>query len=163
VLGDASAPVTVIEYASMTCVHCAHFAVNTFPVFKARYIDTGKVRFILREFPFDPAAAGAFMLARCGGNDQYFALIDLLFHTQATWAVQGALQPLFAVARQAGFTESGFKTCLTDQRLLDGIEWVKRRAVDKFRIDTTPTFFINGRRMKGALSIEEIERAIGVK
>src|SRR5947209_14674871 len=101
-LGDPQAPITVIEYASMTCPHCAHFHLTTFPELKKRYIDTGKVRFVFREFPLDPVATGAFMLARCAGNDRYFALLDLLFHEQRQWAVNNPLPPLFNVVKQAG-------------------------------------------------------------
>ena len=159
-MGDANAPVTIIEYASMTCSHCASFAVNTFPTLKEKYIDTGKVRFIFREFPFDPTAAGAFMLARCAGNDKYFAVVDLLFHTQRTWAVEKPLAPLLATVKQAGFTEESFKACLANQKMLEGIEWVRNRASDKFKVESTPTFFINGKKQTGALSIEELDKLI---
>src|SRR5271165_3786716 len=98
VLGADNAPVTIVEYASMTCPHCAQFQAKTFPKLKERYIDTGKVRFIFREFPLDPLAAGAFMLARCADKDKYFAVIDLLFGTQRDWVVPNPLQPLLNVA-----------------------------------------------------------------
>jgi protein-disulfide isomerase len=160
VLGDDKAPVTIIEYASMTCPHCAHFALTTFPQIKEKYVDTGKVRFILREFPFDPVASGAFMLARCAGKDKYFAVVDLLFRTQTTWAVEKPLQPMLATLKQAGFTEDSFKACLANQKVLDGIEWVRNRAADKFKVQSTPTFFINGQMSVGALSFEEMEKLI---
>jgi protein-disulfide isomerase len=160
VLGDDKAPVTIIEYASMTCPHCAHFALTTFPQIKEKYVDTGKVRFILREFPFDPVASGAFMLARCAGKDKYFAVVDLLFRTQTTWAVEKPLQPMLATVKQAGFTEDSFKACLANQKVLDGIEWVRNRAADKFKVQSTPTFFINGQMSVGALSFEEMEKLI---
>ena len=91
-LGPENAPVTIVEYASMTCPHCAHFSENTFPKLKERYIDTGKVRFIFREFPFDPVAAGAFMLARCAGKDKYFTMVETLFQKQDTWAVRQPIE-----------------------------------------------------------------------
>jgi protein-disulfide isomerase len=161
VLGDEKAPVTVIEYASMTCPHCAHFALTTFPQLKEKYIDTGKVKYILREFPFDPIAAGAFMLARCaGGKDKYYAMVDLLFRTQATWAVEKPLQPMLATVKQAGFTEDSFKACLSNQKVLEGIEWVRNRAADKFKVGSTPTFFINGQMTVGAVSFEELQKLI---
>ena len=161
VLGDEKAPVTVIEYASMTCPHCAHFALTTFPQLKEKYIDTGKVKYILREFPFDPVAAGAFMLARCaGGKDKYYAMVDLLFRTQATWAVDHPLQPMLATVRQAGFTEDSFKACLANQKVLDGIEWVRNRAADKFKVGSTPTFFINGQMQVGAMTFEDMQKLI---
>jgi protein-disulfide isomerase len=160
VMGDDKAPVTIIEYASMTCPHCANFAINTFPQLKEKYIDTGKVRYILREFPFDPVAAGAFMLARCAGKDKYYPVVDLLFRTQRTWAVEKPLGPLLATVKQAGFTEDSFKQCLSNQKVLDGIEWVRNRATEKFKVDSTPTFFINGQIQKGAASFEEMEKLI---
>jgi len=160
VMGSDKAPVTIIEYASMTCPHCAHFALNTFPELKEKYIDTGKVRFIFREFPFDPVAAGAFMLARCAGKDKFFPLVDLLFRTQQTWAVEKPLEPMLATVKQAGFTEDSFKACLANQKVLDGIEWVRNRAADKFKVDSTPTFFINGQKYTGAMSFEEMQKLI---
>ncbi len=161
VLGDPKAPVTIIEYASMTCPHCAHFALTTFPQLKEKYVDTGKVKYILREFPFDPIAAGAFMLARCaGGTDKYYALVDLLFRTQTTWAVDHPLQPMLNTVKQAGFTEDSFKACLANQKVLDGIEWVRNRAQEKFKVGSTPTFFINGQMTVGAISFEEMQKLI---
>ena len=124
-LGDPKATVTIIEYASMTCPHCAHFQETTFPELKKRYIDTGKVRYIFREFPLDSLAAAAFMLARCSAQEdsgKYFALIDSLFRQQRTWAVEKPLEPLFAIAKQAGFTKETFDACLSNQKVLDGIE-----------------------------------------
>jgi len=159
-LGSDKAPVTIIEYASMTCPHCAHFALNTFPQLKEKYIDTGKVRFILREFPFDPVAAGAFMLARCAGKDKFFPIVDLLFRTQQTWAVEKPIEPMLATVKQAGFTEQSFKECLANQKVLDGIEWVRKRATEKFNVDSTPTFFINGQKHTGALSFEDMQKLI---
>ena len=159
-MGADNAPVTVIEYASMTCPHCANFAINTFPEIKEKYIDTGKVRYILREFPFDPIAAGAFMLARCADKDKYFAVVDLLFRTQRTWAVDHPLEPLLATVKQAGFTEASFKACLANQKVLDGIEWVRNRGAEKFKVDSTPTFFINGKMQKGALSFDEMAKLV---
>lgn len=159
-MGQANAPVTIIEYASLTCSHCAHFAVGTFPKLKEKYIDTGKVRYIFREFPFDPVAAGAFMLARCAPADKYFSIIDLLFEKQQQWAVEKPLGPLLAIAKQVGFTEESFKACLANQKVLDGIEWVRNRAADKFKVESTPTFFVNGQKVSGAVSIEEMDKII---
>ena len=160
ILGKEDAPVTVIEYASMTCGHCAAFHSSTYPEFKKRYVDTGKARYILREFPLDPLAAGAFMLARCAGKDKYFPMVETLFQQQRIWVVQKPIEPLFALAKQAGFTQESFDACLQDQKMLDAIEWVRARGADKFKVDSTPTFFINGKIYKGALSIEDLSKAI---
>jgi protein-disulfide isomerase len=162
-LGAENAPVTIIEYASMTCGHCADFHNKTYPKLKERYIDTGKVRFIFREFPLDPLAAGAFMLARCAGKDdkdRYFALVETLFHQQREWVVQRPLDPLKAIAKQAGFSEQAFEQCLANQQVLNGIEQVRQRAAEKLGVNSTPTFFINGKIHRGAISIEDLEKQI---
>jgi protein-disulfide isomerase len=166
-LGKADAPVTVIEYASMTCGHCADFTVKTFPELKKRYIDTGKVRFIFREFPLDPLAAAGFMLARCSAkdagaqaSDKYFALVDALFAEQKKWVVAKPIPPLMEFAKQAGFTEQSFEACLTNQELLEGIEKVRSQAAEKFGVNSTPTFFINGKISRGALSIDDMAKQI---
>ena len=160
VLGSPDAPVTIVEYASMTCGHCATFHEKTYPELKKRYIDTGKVRFVFREFPLDPIAAAGFMLARCAGDGKYFPMVETLFHQQREWAVQKPLPPLMAIAKQAGFTQQSFEACLANQQLLGDIEKVRERAAAKFGVNSTPTFFINGKRQSGAVSIEELEKLI---
>jgi protein-disulfide isomerase len=163
VMGSAKSPVTVIEYASMTCPHCAHFAEVTFPELKKRYIDTGKVRYIFREFPLDSLAAAAFMLARCTGETdsaKYFAMVDTLFRQQRNWAVEKPLVPLLAIAKQAGFTQQTFDACLANQKVLDGIESMRQRAVTVFKVESTPTFFINGTKYPGALEIDQMAKVI---
>jgi protein-disulfide isomerase len=157
-LGDEKAPITVIEYASMTCPHCAHFSEATFPELKKRYIDTGKVRFLFREFPLDQLAAAGFILARCAGPDKYFPLIETLFAQQRDWVVQKPLQPLMAIAKQAGLSQEAFETCLDNKVMLEGLEKVRNQASEKFGVNSTPTFFVNGKRLAGALSIEEMEK-----
>ena len=163
VMGDAKAPVTIIEYASMTCPHCAHFQETTFPELKKRYIDTGKVRYIFREFPLDNLAAAAFMLARCAGeldSGKYYAMIDTMFAQQRTWAVEKPIPPLMAIAKQAGFTEKSFDECLANQKLLNGIEDVRQRGIKDYQVESTPTFFVNGTRKVGALTIDEMAKVI---
>jgi len=163
VMGSEKASVTVIEYASMTCPHCAHFNEVTFPELKKRYIDTGKVRYIFREFPLDSLAAAAFMLARCTGESdstKYFAMVDTLFRQQRTWAVEKPLPPLLAIAKQAGFTQQTFDACLANQKVLDGIESMRQRAVAAFKVQSTPTFFINGTAYPGALEIDQMAKLI---
>jgi protein-disulfide isomerase len=159
-MGSETAPITVVEYASMTCHFCAEFSVKTFPTLKERYIDTGKVRYIMREFPFDPLAAGAAMLARCIDKDKYYPLIETLFEQQPKWKVQNPLQPLFDIAKPAGFTKESFDACLSNQELLNGIEEVRKRGAEQFKVNSTPTFFINGERLQGALPFAEFEKII---
>jgi protein-disulfide isomerase len=160
VLGNADAPVTIVEYASMTCPHCATFHANTLPVIKEKYIDTGKARLIFREFPFDPRAEAGFMLARCA-DDNYFAMVDVLFKQQKSWApVENARDALLQISRLAGFSQESFEACLTDQKLLDDIRAVRKRGADDFRVEATPTFFINGNKYSGALSVDEMSAII---
>jgi protein-disulfide isomerase len=162
VLGKDDAPVTVVEYASMTCGHCAHFSTKVFPEFKTKYIDTGKVRLIWREFPLDNLAAAASMLARCVDHDKTFPLIETLFAKQNDWAFAtgNPVPKLFDIAKQAGFTQESFDKCLTDQKLLDNVTAVRARAVDKFGVNSTPTFFINGKRLQGAPELANFDKAI---
>lgn len=163
VLGKAEAPVTIIEYASMTCSHCANFAEKTFPELRKRYIDTGKVKYILREFPLDPLAAAGFMLARCASKDspeKYYAMVDALFAQQKTWAVQKPIEPLMAIAKQAGLTQDAFNACLSDQKVLEGIEAVRTRGAEKLGVNSTPTFFINGKVFRGDMSIDMMAKEI---
>jgi protein-disulfide isomerase len=159
-LGSATAPVTIIEYASMTCPHCAHFHETVYPELKKKYIDTGKVRFIFREFPLDPLAAAGFMLARCGDKSKYFPMIETLFAQQKDWVVQKPLAPLLAIAKQAGFTQESFDACLANQKILDGIEEVRTRAAQKFQVTSTPTFFVNGKMLRGSPTLEELSKQI---
>ncbi|MFB9983444.1 DsbA family protein [Mesorhizobium kowhaii] len=159
-LGKDDAKVTIVEYASMTCPHCAHFAETTFPDLKTKYIDTGKARYILREFPFDPSAEAGFMLARCA-KDNYFPMVDVLFKQQANWVgVPSTKDALLQISKLAGFTQESFEACLTDQKLLDDVRSVQKRGANEFKVDSTPTFFINGKTYKGAMSIEEMSAII---
>jgi len=158
--GSADAPVTIVEYASMTCPHCSHFHETTYPELKKKYIDTGKVRFIFREFPLDPLAAAASMLARCAGKDKFFPLIEAFFAQQKDWVVQKPLQPMFAIAKQAGFTQQSFDQCLANQQLLSNLEEQRTRATQKFNVNSTPTCFINGKTVRGALTPEELDNQV---
>ncbi len=164
VLGSDKAPVTVYEYASMTCPHCAHFSENTFPELKKRYIDTGKVRFIFREFPFDKVAAAAFMLARCaskdGGSERYMAVVETLFARQDEWVNDHPLEPLENIAKQLGFSDASFNACLTNQQVLNDIQAVRDRAIKKLGVNSTPTFFINGKKVVGDVPIETLAKEI---
>jgi protein-disulfide isomerase len=161
-MGPADAKVTVVEYASMTCPHCAHFENDVFDNFKKKYIDTGKVRFVYREFPLDNLAAAVSMLARCAGGDKVFPLIQTFYAKQADWAfVQGNPVPhLFDIAKQAGFTQESFDKCLTDQKLLDQITAQRTRASDTFGVNATPTFFINGKKLQETPTLEAFDKVI---
>jgi protein-disulfide isomerase len=159
-LGKEDAPVTIVEYASMTCPHCAHFHQTTLPELKTKYIDPGKVRLVFREFPFDPRAEAGFMLARCS-NDNYFAMVDVLFKQQQTWAaVDDAKEALLQISKLAGFSQESFVACLTDQKLLENVRAIRERGSKDFGVDSTPTFFINGNKFPGAMSIEQLSAII---
>jgi len=160
VLGSEKAPVTVIEYASMTCPHCAHFSTTTLPELQKRYIDTGKVRFIFREFPFDALAAAGFMLARCAGKDKFMPVVETLFAKQPEWMVQKPVPPLMGIAKQFGFTQESFDKCLANQQVLDGIQDVRDRAAEKLGVNSTPTFFVNGKKLVGDQSIDALAKEI---
>lgn len=168
-LGKPDAPVKVVEYLSMTCPHCAHFAVTTFPEFKTKYIDTGKVYYVLREFPFDPRAAAAFMLARCSpqdptklsSTDEFFAMVDMLYKQQVQWAAaDDGRTALLQMSKLAGFTEDSFTKCLTNQKLLDQVNAVRERGAKSYGVNATPTFLINGKRYAGDMSIVAISKLI---
>jgi protein-disulfide isomerase len=159
-LGDAKAPVTIIEYASMTCTHCAEFYVKTFPLLKANYIDKGKVRFSLREFPLDPLAAAAAMLARCSG-DKREAVVELLFRQQKNWAfVNNPLEGLRDVLKQTGMGPAAFEACLNDQALFEKVNAIRDTAAQKFNINATPTFFINGDKKSGEIPPEALDETL---
>lgn len=159
-LGEEDAPVTIIEYASMTCSHCANFHTNTFPELEEKYIESGQVRFIMREFPFDPRAEAGFMLARCT-DDKYFPMVDVLFQRQQSWArAENGQQAMLQIARVGGFSQESFEACLTDQELLDDVRAVRTRAAEEFDVEATPTFFINGSKYSGAMSIDQMSAII---
>ena len=160
VLGSDKAPVTIIEYASMTCPHCAHFSENTFPELKKRYIDTGKVRFMLRTFPLDQLAAAGFMIAICGGKDKYMPIVETLFAKQEDWIVKDPVPPLKEIAKQFGITEDQFDKCLANQKVLDDIQAVRDHAIQKLGVNSTPTFFVNGKKLVGDLSIDQMAKEI---
>lgn len=153
VQGKADAPVTIVEYASMTCSHCAAFHKETYPTLVKNYVETGKVRFILREFPLDPLAAAGFMLARCSGPDKRSAMVDLLFDKQADWAfTQKPLEALADLVKQTGMSQDSFNKCINDQALYDQINQVRDRAAQKFGVEATPTFFVNGKKVTGEIT-----------
>jgi protein-disulfide isomerase len=162
VQGSKDAPVTIIEYASMTCTHCARFHAETYPTLKSKYIDTGKVKFILREFPLDPLATAGFMLARAGGTDERrIALVDLLFDKQQQWAfVDKPIEALAELVKQAGVSQQLFEDTLKNKDLYDKVNQVRDRASEKFGVDATPTFFVNGKKVSGEMSVAELEKLL---
>jgi protein-disulfide isomerase len=162
-LGPANATVTVTEYASMTCPHCAAFNENVFPKIKSEYIDSGKVRYVFREFPLDIKAAAGSMLARCIAKDdagKYFAVVDMLFRQQNDWVTKNTTETLTRIGKQAGLSQQGVEDCLKDQALLDKIAADQKYASDVLKVDSTPTFFINGEKIKGETSFEEFDKRI---
>jgi protein-disulfide isomerase len=162
-LGPADAAVTITEYASMTCPHCAAFNADVFPKIKSEYIDTGKIRYVFREFPLDIKAAAGSVLSRCIAKDdanKYFAVTDLLFKTQADWVMKNTTESLIRIGKQAGLTQEQIEACLRDQSLLDKLAADQKYAAEVLKVDSTPTFFINGEKIKGETSIEEFEKRI---
>jgi protein-disulfide isomerase len=162
-LGPADAKVTIIEFASMTCPHCAAFNADVFPKLKAEFIDTGKIRYIFREYPLDIKAAGGSMLARCiakGDPGKYFAVNDLLFRSQNDWVMKNTTENMTRIGKQAGLSQQEVEDCLKDQALLDKIAADQKYASDVLKVDSTPTFFINGEKIKGETSLEEFENKI---
>ena len=163
VLGNPNSPVTLIEYASMSCGHCAEFHRTIYPKLKADYIDTDKIRFIFREFPLDIKAAAGAMLARCVGKDdpkKYHAVVDLLFATQNDWVLKDTSEQLRKLSKQTGMSDEAFTACLSNQSMLDAIKQGQDQAYEKFKVDSTPTFFINGTRLKGGASYDDFKKLI---
>ncbi len=161
VYGPADAKVTIIEYASTTCGHCARFHNDTFPAFKAKYVDTGRVRFIFRNFVLNPLDAAASMLSYCGPVDKRGGFLTFLFQQQEKWAfTQTPLDALLTMARQAGFTQETFNACLQRRDLYDALMATKDRAAETFRINSTPTLIINGQVHRGALTLPELDRIL---
>lgn len=161
VLGDATAPNTLIEYSSLTCPHCASFHKKVVPELKLKYIETGKVRYIVREFPLGTMAFAAAMLTRCVADDKYFAFLGVLFQKQEEWAPgpkEGRQARLFKMAQQAGFTQETFEKCLTDNELRDGITEIRQKAAETFGVNSTPTVFVNGKMVKGPQTMAEINK-----
>jgi protein-disulfide isomerase len=158
-LGPEKAPVTVTEYASLTCPHCAAFEQNVFPMLKSKYVDTGKVRFVFRAFPLDIKAIAASMLARCiAGDDatKYFGAIDVLFKQQDQ-LVEHTKETLDLVGKQAGMDDHAVEACVKDQAVLDKLMADRNFAFETLKVDATPTFFINGEMSRGGPSFEELE------
>tara|TARA_B100000925_G_scaffold209461_1_gene159578 strand:- start:1392 stop:1967 length:576 start_codon:yes stop_codon:yes gene_type:complete len=148
-IGDDDAPITIIEYASMTCSHCADFHTETYPVLKENYIEKGDVKFIFREFPLDKLSMATSMLARCVDNSISLAFIDILFQNRNKWYSDNAIAELKNLSKQAGLSSEDFERCLNDQELLDQLIIQKENAIKEFQINSTPSFIINGKVISG--------------
>lgn len=161
VLGDENAPVTVIEYASPTCPHCAAFAINVLPSFIEQYVDTGKVKLIIRPFMRFPQDAAVFLLADAAGPESYHEVVDAYFKTQNVWAVSSTpLDAIFDVAKQLGFTRESFDAALTNQELWAAIQELRNQAINDFGLTGTPTFYVNGKTLVGDKTLEELAAEI---
>lgn len=166
-IGSPKAQVTLTEYASMSCPHCAAWGENVFPMLRSRYIDTGKVRFVFREFPLDLKAAGASMLARCiakGDGDKYdgekYLAVIATMYQQLEPLLARTTQTLILIGKLNGMNEKQVEACATDQSLLDKLKADQKFAYETLKVDSTPTFFVNGQRLKGAMSFEELDAII---
>ncbi|WP_397414787.1 DsbA family protein [Phenylobacterium sp.] len=163
-MGDPKAPVHFEEYASTTCSHCGRFATEVFPAFKAKYIDTGKVRYTYHEFltPPEPVAAAGVLLARCAGKDKYFSVLDALFHSQEEMFRTGdARGTLLKVAQSAGMTEAQFNACVSDEKAAQALNDRVEASVKGRNITSTPTFIFNGKKVKeGEMTMVELDAAV---
>jgi protein-disulfide isomerase len=161
-MGDPNAPVTIVEYASLTCPHCAAFHEEVFPELKANYIDTGLVHFIARDVYFDRPGLWGAMIARCAGPDRYFGVVDLLFENQATWSRQpdapAIVEELYAIGRQAGLTRDEMDACLGDEAFAKALVAEYQANVQRDGVDATPTFFINGEKTSNMPWVEFEEK-----
>ena len=159
-LGRADAPVTIIKYASLTCPHCRRFQLETFPTLKRELIDTGKVRFIIREFPIGHQSGHATIAWRCAGPDRFFDVYDRFMKQQPSWVSQEVrLDPIFRVVQGVGISRAEFDSCFKNQAMIDGLKWVKERG-RKLGVIGTPNFFINGRLVKTVIGMKEIREHV---
>jgi protein-disulfide isomerase len=164
ILGKAEAPITIFEYASLTCPHCAEFDQETFPKVKSEWIDPGKARLVFRDYPLDQMALKAAMLARCAPPDKFFSFIDVLFRSQMSWAAAGSaeavLQALSRIARLGGISEDKFNACINDKALNDRILNERLVAQQQYGVESTPTFFVNGKKVVGALPYDDFAKQL---
>jgi protein-disulfide isomerase len=161
-LGAAGAPVVMIEYFSLTCSHCATFHAETLPAIKEKYVRTGKVRLIVRDYPLDRSALAAAMLARCAPRERYFAFVDVLLRSQGKWArARDPHAALARIGRLGGVDEDTFNRCLASKALQENVVQSRLEATNRFSIESTPSFVINGKTYKGALPFTEFDRILG--
>ena len=160
-MGPDNAPVTMIEYSSLGCPHCAAFHRDTLPKIKKEYIDTGKVRLVYRDFPLDQLAMAGSVLARCAGRERYFAFLDVLFRDQALWAQsQDPIQALSQIARLGGIGKEKFQSCLRNKKLQESILKQRLDGNQKYQVNSTPTLIINGKKFSGGLTLDQIKAVV---
>ena len=159
ILGNTDAPVEVIEYASLTCPHCAAFHNGPWPALKKEYVDTGKVKMIYRDFPTDQMALAASMIARCAPEDRYFGIIELMFRTQDNWRRStNPREDLANIGRLAGMSQTTIEACMRNQAVYDGVMKQRNVGIKKHNIDSTPTLIVNGKKIEGGLALEEFRQ-----
>ena len=168
ILGSAGAPVTIVEYASFTCPHCAQFHADILPELKRAYIDAGKARLVFRDFPLDRSAFAASVVARCASAGRYYGVVDLLFREQPRWAgARDAMAALRRLATLAGISKKKLDACLKDEKLQNAILQQRLTATKKFNVTSTPTLIVNGAKYHGGLTLEQfravIDRALAGK
>jgi protein-disulfide isomerase len=159
-IGNADAPVTIVEYFSLGCPHCKNFHETILPKLKADYIDTGKARLVFRDFPLDNVAFAAALLTRCVNDLAYFAMVDTLFKQQEAWHVQNGIGQITTIAKSAGMDDAAFNVCLSDQSRKDKVLAMQKEASDTFKVNSTPTFFINDRKLSGVSEYEPFKATI---
>jgi len=161
ILGSPEAPITIVEYASMTCPHCAHFAGDVLPELKKKWIDTGKVRLVLRDFPLDGEAVHASMLARCAPADRFYAFVDTFFADQDKWVTSSDYQAALArLAALGGMSKAEAEKCLADKALEDRVLNSRLVAANQLEVNATPTFFVNGAKYTGEPTFEGFDKLL---
>jgi protein-disulfide isomerase len=161
ILGNPEAPITIVEYASLTCPHCAHFANDVLPEIKKEWIDTGKAKLVLRDFPLDEPALRAAMIARCAPPERYYAFADTFFAAQEKWVRSGDYREALArLAKLGGMGQAEFDTCINNTELENKIVEGRLRATQELEVSSTPTFFINGSKLAGAPTKEEFDKLL---
>ena len=161
IMGDANAPVTIVEYASLTCPHCANFHVNILPELKKSYIDTGKARLVYRDFPLDRLALSGAMMARCAGRERYFGFIDTMYRKQESWrAAKDQLKALARIGLLGGISQEDFDACMKDKAMEDRIMAMRLDGQNEFAIDSTPSFIIDGKKYSGVVDFARFEKIL---
>jgi protein-disulfide isomerase len=161
ILGKADAPITIVEYASLTCPHCAHFDKDVLPKLKEKWIDSGKAKLILRDFPLDEPAMRAAMVARCAPPERFYPMVDTLFADQEKWAAAKDYRAaLERIAKLGGISDKDFKSCIGDKKLEDQVAGSRLTAAKDLGVDSTPTFFVNGTKFNGAPTAEAFDQLL---